>query len=51
MRYCAAYDVAILMVTACFNADDLEGEATFMYNPGYKAKELPGYTTAECSTL
>jgi len=51
MRYDEAQDVAVLMFTTCFNADDLEGQGSFMYNLGYAAKELLGYPTSECSSL
>jgi D-alanyl-D-alanine carboxypeptidase len=51
MRYDAAQDVAILMFTTGFNAADLEGEGNFMYDLGWKAKELLGYPSSECEPL
>jgi len=51
MRYDAAQDVAMVMFTTAFNADDLEGQGNFMYDLGRKAKDLIGYPTSECSTL
>jgi len=51
MRYDAAQDVAILIFASAFNADDMEGQGDFMYNLGYKAKELLGYPTSECESL
>jgi len=51
MRYDEAQDVAILMVATAFNADNMEGEGNFMYQLGYKSKELLGYPTSECTSL
>ncbi|MFH1683691.1 MAG: serine hydrolase domain-containing protein [Candidatus Margulisiibacteriota bacterium] len=47
MRHDPQQNVTILMFASVLNADDLVGQGDFMYDLGYAAKELLGYSTAE----
>jgi len=47
MRYDPTQEVTVLIFCSIMNADNIYDQADFMYDLGYKAKELLGYPTAE----
>ncbi|MCU0641934.1 MAG: beta-lactamase family protein [Candidatus Margulisbacteria bacterium] len=49
MRHDPSQEVTVVVFCSAVNIEDLYGEVNFMYDLGFKAKELLGYPTAEAS--
>ena len=45
MRYDPVYDATVVIANTVLNAEDLQGQADFMYNVGYEARKILGYPT------
>jgi D-alanyl-D-alanine carboxypeptidase len=47
MRHDPTQEVSVVVFCSVMNADDVYGQLNFMYDLGYRAKNLLGYSTAE----